>query len=293
VIELRNISDSRGGTKLFSDFNWLLPDPGIYLLLGPNGSGKTLLTSILTGRLRPGSGQVLIDGESVYSLVGRYSDPIFSADATLQCQETEPLDLYLEAECSACGGSVSLIRDIWGQLEEYLGASRRTPVNQLSHGQVLLSQIALAGVLPVRLAVLDGHLTYLDEKHISAAERLLNQAAQDDKFVVLSASRLADYFPRARERFLLSPRMPVQVVSLDPAETLDTSMEIVHGEVVLRIKTWESPYAAGGLASGKHFTIVSQLEDGFRIRPHNGIDAVVEEFKQLGLTVRALEWESK
>ena len=290
VIELKDIAFARGGKQLLDGFSWQLPDPGVYLLLGPNASGKSLLTGILTGRVRPNRGEVLVDGESVHSLIARYNDPILSADAAAACRESDPLDLYLEAELSGCGGSVRQLKDLWPLLEDKLGLRRTTPLNQLAHGEVLLAQVALAGLAPVRLAVLDGHLTYLDRRLLGLAERLLNLPGHQDKFVVLTASRLADYFPRARGRFLLSGTLPAQLTELGRDVTLDTALEPTGGGL-LRVKTVESPYARGGIASGDKFTIVSSLEDGYRIEPHGGIDAVVAEFERLGLAVRAVEWE--
>jgi len=39
-----------------------------YALIGPNGAGKTTLMNLLTGMLRPDSGQIFLDGEEVTAL---------------------------------------------------------------------------------------------------------------------------------------------------------------------------------------------------------------------------------
>ncbi len=47
---------------------------GVYGLLGANGAGKTTLMRMLCGILTPTSGEVLLDGESIYAMDARYRD---------------------------------------------------------------------------------------------------------------------------------------------------------------------------------------------------------------------------
>ena len=46
--------------------------PGITGLLGPNGAGKSTVLHMLSGFLRPSSGEVLIDGKSAWLNPGMY-----------------------------------------------------------------------------------------------------------------------------------------------------------------------------------------------------------------------------
>lgn len=64
-IELQSISKRFGSTQALDQVTLTLEEGHIYGLLGNNGAGKTTLLSILTDRLRPDSGDVLVDGESV------------------------------------------------------------------------------------------------------------------------------------------------------------------------------------------------------------------------------------
>ena len=61
-LKLEHISKSYGKNKALSDFSMTFT-PGIYALLGPNGSGKTTFIKLLNGLLTPTSGEIYIDGE--------------------------------------------------------------------------------------------------------------------------------------------------------------------------------------------------------------------------------------
>ncbi len=59
----------RGHTvTALDDTNLEIPDNDFVAIIGPSGSGKTTLLSVLGGMLAPTSGNVFIDGESLYDL---------------------------------------------------------------------------------------------------------------------------------------------------------------------------------------------------------------------------------
>ena len=63
--------EARGLTKMFGNFaavrglNLQVPRGTIFGFLGPNGSGKSTTVKMLTGLLKPSTGEVLVAGESV------------------------------------------------------------------------------------------------------------------------------------------------------------------------------------------------------------------------------------
>jgi branched-chain amino acid transport system ATP-binding protein len=65
VLELRNISAGYGTGRVLENVNLVVPDGAVVALLGPNGAGKTTLLRVMSGLLRPTSGQVLLDGVDV------------------------------------------------------------------------------------------------------------------------------------------------------------------------------------------------------------------------------------
>lgn len=292
VIQLSGVQLKLSGRQLLQDFDWQLPDPGAYLLLGPTGSGKSLLARVLTGRLRPQRGAVLIDGLSPYALIGGYGEPLFLAQAEVACREAEPLDLYLEAELARAGESPAALEPIWPVLDEHI-ADRRTVLSDLAHGQVLLAQIALAAVMPVRLAVLDGHLTYLDRIYCTAAAELIEGVNREqEKFLLAATARLAGYFPPVKGRFLLSGDWPLSISRLEDREFAGLPSGAEPLGDLLRLHTLISPVLHHGITSGRNFTIVEVLEDGLRVKITGRLDDALAELRVQGMSPYRIDWEA-
>jgi branched-chain amino acid transport system ATP-binding protein/branched-chain amino acid transport system permease protein len=65
VLEIRNLSRSFGGLKAVQNVSLKLRRNEILGIIGPNGAGKTTLFNLLNGFLRPGTGEILLDGRDM------------------------------------------------------------------------------------------------------------------------------------------------------------------------------------------------------------------------------------
>lgn len=65
VLEVRNLSRAFGGLKAVQDVSFKLRQNEILGIIGPNGAGKTTLFNLLNGFLRPGTGEILLDGRDM------------------------------------------------------------------------------------------------------------------------------------------------------------------------------------------------------------------------------------
>ncbi|HKZ75626.1 MAG TPA: ABC transporter ATP-binding protein, partial [Actinomycetota bacterium] len=68
VLEARGVSRSFGGLVAVNQVDLAIPAGGIIGLIGPNGAGKTTLFNMVTGLLRPDSGEILFQGQSIVGL---------------------------------------------------------------------------------------------------------------------------------------------------------------------------------------------------------------------------------
>ena len=64
-LELDGITKSFGGLKAVSDVSFKMSRDEIIGLIGPNGAGKTTLLRLITGLLKPDSGNVTFKGKSI------------------------------------------------------------------------------------------------------------------------------------------------------------------------------------------------------------------------------------
>jgi ABC-2 type transport system ATP-binding protein len=67
MIEITNLSKSynRGAVKAVDDLNLTVENGEIFGFLGPNGAGKTTTIKMMVGLLKPDSGNVTINGNSI------------------------------------------------------------------------------------------------------------------------------------------------------------------------------------------------------------------------------------
>lgn len=289
MIEIIDASLQRGARVLLQQFSLRLADPGLYLLLGGNGSGKSLLCSMLAGKCKPQRGRVLIDGAPLYRMLGGYAQPVLLARALAPLPLSATLHEYLEAQLGLLNAGMELLKPLRPLLEENLGLGLAAPLEQCSHGQLLIAQTALAAVAPVRLALLDGHLSLLDQRYCRLASQLLLAGRLEEKFVVLATTRMAAAISGVRETITLDGRLPVQLSGAPPAG--GGSAAGSSRTVRLHLREWVPGTQA--VTSGAAYTLLEQMEDGLRIKLSGGLDEVLAELRAHGIGVTSVEWEGE
>lgn len=66
MIKVNSISKSIDGRRILRDANMHIPKGSIYGLVGPNGAGKSTIIRHIVGSMKPDSGEITIDGQTVY-----------------------------------------------------------------------------------------------------------------------------------------------------------------------------------------------------------------------------------
>ncbi|MDB4988305.1 MAG: transporter, ATP-binding protein, partial [Myxococcaceae bacterium] len=68
MILLRNVSLRLKDQLVLRNINLEIPQGGVFALIGPGASGKSVLFKVMTGLLRPDAGEVFVDGDCLTGL---------------------------------------------------------------------------------------------------------------------------------------------------------------------------------------------------------------------------------
>ncbi len=160
---------SFGSLVVAQDVTLTLPQGVRYALIGPNGAGKTTLINLITGVLRPDSGQIMLGGDDVTALeqhqrVKRGLARTFQVNTLFA--DLEPLEAVTLAVCERLGVAGTWWRRLAGFRravdEAYeilaalnLGTVCRRRTRELAYGQQRLLEIALALATKPKVLLLD------------------------------------------------------------------------------------------------------------------------------------------
>jgi ABC-type branched-subunit amino acid transport system ATPase component len=167
VLSTRNLNKKFGSLVVAQDIALELPRGVRYALIGPNGAGKTTLMNLLTGMLRPDSGQIFLDGDEIGAL--RPDARVKKGLArTFQINTLFPQLSALEAVTLAVLEREGSAHNWWRGLPRFGAAideaqaildSLRIPstpvTRELPYGQQRLLEIALALATRPRVLLLD------------------------------------------------------------------------------------------------------------------------------------------
>ena len=65
MLEINRLHKSFGGLNVFSGLELKVGAGELRCIIGPNGTGKTTLFNLISGRLRPDSGQIIFNGQDI------------------------------------------------------------------------------------------------------------------------------------------------------------------------------------------------------------------------------------
>src|ERR1044071_9432897 len=68
IISLRDVTKSFGSHTVLSDITFDVPKGRITAILGPSGTGKSVLLKNIIGLLRPEAGEIWVDGEQIVGM---------------------------------------------------------------------------------------------------------------------------------------------------------------------------------------------------------------------------------
>lgn len=195
------------GTAALQGINLAIPRGQFTILLGPNGSGKTTMFRAITGLVKPGRGEIRVDGrllkdyakEELYRRIGFvFQDPNDQLFAPTVGEDVAfgPVNLGLSRE--EVGRRVRESLEMVG-IPELI----KKPVHYLSHGQK--KRAAIAGVLAMKpeIIILDEPTAGLDPAGVREVMGLLVRLNKEKGITVLMATHDVDLVPLYADRIFV------------------------------------------------------------------------------------------
>jgi len=165
VIEAENLSQSYDGRTLFKDFTTLIQRGDRIGVIGPNGCGKSTLLSILLGKNKPETGEVVLGTNLEVAYFDQLRSQLNEEDSVVD-------NVGQGSDFVEIGGAR---KHIMGYLQDFLFTPERarTPVKALSGGERNRLLLAKLFTQPANLLVMDEPTNDLDAETLDLLEDLL------------------------------------------------------------------------------------------------------------------------
>jgi len=192
-IEFRNLNFGYNGIPVLHDINLRIPAGSSLAIVGPTGSGKTTLVSLIARIYDAALGTVLIDGRSVrdYPLellrrnIGFVPQETFLFSETVRENIAFGVESATDEQIRWAANAASIAEDIEGFPEQY-----RTLVGErgitLSGGQKQRTAIARAVIRDPRILILDDALSSVDTQTEDKILNRLREIMRDKTTIVIS-----------------------------------------------------------------------------------------------------------
>ncbi|MDE1985625.1 MAG: ATP-binding cassette domain-containing protein [Alphaproteobacteria bacterium] len=193
VIEAKNIAKAYGDKPVVSDFSIRILRGDRIGVVGPNGAGKTTLINLLTGRLKPDTGEVIL-GTNLSLATLDQTRSLLDHETTLASVLTGGVGDKVEV-----GGQS---RHVVSYMKDFLFTPEqaRTPVHVLSGGERARLLLAKALAKPANLLVLDEPTNDLDLETLDLLEEMID----DYPGTVLLVSHDRDFLDRTVTAVLMA-----------------------------------------------------------------------------------------
>ncbi|WP_160680209.1 ABC-F family ATP-binding cassette domain-containing protein [Clostridium sp. C8-1-8] len=168
VIEINNISKSFGERKLIDDFSYIVLRDDRVGVIGPNGMGKSTLINMISGELKPDSGDIEV-GETVK--IGVFSQETYHMDNSLRVIDyiKEGAEFISNEEGYKLSASQMLERFKFPPAEQW------TPIAKLSGGEKRRLYLLRVLMEAPNILILDEPTNDLDIETLTILEDYLDE----------------------------------------------------------------------------------------------------------------------
>lgn len=199
TLQLKDVSHAYGALKVINDVNIVIEPGERHAIIGPNGAGKSTLINILSGKIRPTSGQVMLDGSAITPL-GPDARSRLGIGRAFQIINVFPdLTVYENIESAVLARlghawnvirrleSFGDVRDETNAVAERMSLSGKLdrPANTLAYGEQRRLEIALCLALDPKIMLLDEPCAGLNAEDAQDAISLIERTAAGRTLIIV------------------------------------------------------------------------------------------------------------
>ncbi len=190
TLEVKNITFSFNGRKLFESTSAVFEKSKIYAIVGPNGSGKTTFLKILLSLIKPNSGSIIYEGKEIKSFSHLHKAKTFAYLPQIPCFNPEETlweivrrGEYPHKRIPPPPRPLSLRKEI---AEKYLELENlwNRKMETLSGGEVQRGIISRIIIQDSPVMVFDEPLNHLDLRHRLKLFELFEKMKQEGKIII-------------------------------------------------------------------------------------------------------------
>ena len=188
ILAVKNLSKSYKNQKVLKDINITIDSPGIWALVGPNGSGKTTFLNVVNNLLPATEGTVKLVGKSNTD-VTVFKEVSFLQDNTVLFEYLSGYD-HLKYICDVHNLKKKQIEEV----AEYVGMKSylMKKVGDYSLGMKQHLLLAMSIINQPKLLFLDEPLNGLDPTSAILMRKILLELAEKGTTIILSSHNLAE-----------------------------------------------------------------------------------------------------
>lgn len=198
MLQLNHISKAFNGLKVLQELSCVANDGDFIVIMGPNGTGKTTLFDIISGKTMPDTGSIIIDGIDCTKLsekerahyVGRlFQNTYLGSCATLTVRENLAMATLKERTASFHLGTKAfpehIIEEYLAPLQLNLESKLDVPMGALSGGQRQLISFIMTVLHRPKLLLLDEPTAALDPNSATKLLVFAKEYAKKNKMPVM------------------------------------------------------------------------------------------------------------
>jgi len=192
MISLRNVTKVFGDKVAVNNLSLDIKKGELFTFLGPNAAGKTTTIKMITGLLRPTSGEIVVSGKSLKTNIDEVKKVIsYIPDFPYLYEKLTPIEMFYffqdiyELDQKDYEVEIEKLCALF-ELEQY----KDTLIENLSHGIKQRVVIALSLFHNPEVIVIDEPMVGLDPKTSKLVKNILRSKVNEGKTIFLSTHQL-------------------------------------------------------------------------------------------------------